>query len=198
MSYLAQPCDEFSDPGHTANDWVLIRGKAKRLKFGPGEEVIRQGFLRDTLYIIRRGTASVTPKRGYFSEPMPGAVNREAVAGTWGRNWWARSLRDAWSPGTMLGGRSPGRQATTVNLAERHPHSQQNPDWWIRQKPQFRSIRIPQPEHSAQTCSRCVTDAIIPSAEEYFTFLQFRAVAEFEPGRVNQHRQSSGARKTPA
>jgi extracellular factor (EF) 3-hydroxypalmitic acid methyl ester biosynthesis protein len=43
----------------TANDWVLISAQAKRLRFRLGEEIIKQGALGDTLYVIRSGEASV-------------------------------------------------------------------------------------------------------------------------------------------
>lgn len=43
----------------TANDWVLINAQAKRLTFRLGEQIIRQGALGDTLYVLRRGCASV-------------------------------------------------------------------------------------------------------------------------------------------
>ncbi|MGA9040729.1 MAG: cyclic nucleotide-binding domain-containing protein [Terriglobales bacterium] len=43
----------------TANDWVLISAKAKRLTFGLGEEIIKQGAVGDTIYVIRSGQASV-------------------------------------------------------------------------------------------------------------------------------------------
>jgi CRP/FNR family transcriptional regulator, cyclic AMP receptor protein len=43
----------------TANDWILITAKAKRLTFRLGEEIIREGSVGDTLYVVRRGSASV-------------------------------------------------------------------------------------------------------------------------------------------
>ncbi len=43
----------------TENDWSLILAKSKRLSYGPGEEIIRQGIPGKVIYIIRRGTASV-------------------------------------------------------------------------------------------------------------------------------------------
>jgi CRP-like cAMP-binding protein len=43
----------------TKNDWVLIQAKATRRTFKLGEEIIRQGDRVDSLYIIRRGEASV-------------------------------------------------------------------------------------------------------------------------------------------
>src|SRR5208282_4053898 len=43
----------------TANDWVLISAKAKRLTFGLGDEIIKQGAAGDTIYVIRSGQASV-------------------------------------------------------------------------------------------------------------------------------------------
>jgi CRP-like cAMP-binding protein len=43
----------------TENDWSLILAKSKRLSYGPGEEIIKQGIPGKAIYLIRRGTASV-------------------------------------------------------------------------------------------------------------------------------------------
>jgi CRP-like cAMP-binding protein len=43
----------------TSNDWVLIRAKAVVRSFKLGEEIIREGDWVRSLYIIRRGEASV-------------------------------------------------------------------------------------------------------------------------------------------
>jgi extracellular factor (EF) 3-hydroxypalmitic acid methyl ester biosynthesis protein len=43
----------------TANDWTLIRTKAKRVTFHLGEEIIREGAQLSGIYVIRRGSASV-------------------------------------------------------------------------------------------------------------------------------------------
>lgn len=43
----------------TANDWVLLQAKVARRKFKLGEEIIRQGEYGNSIYIIRRGEASV-------------------------------------------------------------------------------------------------------------------------------------------
>ena len=43
----------------TENDWSLMLAKSKRLSYGPGEEIIKQGIPGKAIYIIRRGTASV-------------------------------------------------------------------------------------------------------------------------------------------
>jgi len=43
----------------TANDWTLIRTKAKHSVFHLGEEIIREGAQLSSIYIIRRGSASV-------------------------------------------------------------------------------------------------------------------------------------------
>ncbi len=43
----------------TANDWVLIEAKAVQRTFRLGEEIIREGDWVDSLYVIRRGGASV-------------------------------------------------------------------------------------------------------------------------------------------
>jgi len=43
----------------TENDWVLIRARAERRAFGLGEQIIRQGDLGKSFYVIRKGEASV-------------------------------------------------------------------------------------------------------------------------------------------
>jgi CRP-like cAMP-binding protein len=43
----------------TENDWVLIRAKTVQRTFKLGEEIIREGDWPNSLYIIRRGEASV-------------------------------------------------------------------------------------------------------------------------------------------
>jgi len=43
----------------TTNDWVLIQAKTEHRTFTLGEEIIRQGDWGDSVYIIRRGEASV-------------------------------------------------------------------------------------------------------------------------------------------
>ncbi len=43
----------------TPNDWVLIQAKTVRRTFKLGEEIIRQGDWGGSIYIIRRGEASV-------------------------------------------------------------------------------------------------------------------------------------------
>lgn len=43
----------------SSNDWVLLRAKAVPYTFRLGEEIIREGDWLDSLYIIRRGEASV-------------------------------------------------------------------------------------------------------------------------------------------
>jgi extracellular factor (EF) 3-hydroxypalmitic acid methyl ester biosynthesis protein len=43
----------------TADDWVLIQARAVRHTFKLGEEIIRQGEWGGSIYIIRRGQASV-------------------------------------------------------------------------------------------------------------------------------------------
>jgi CRP-like cAMP-binding protein len=55
----------------TPNDWVLIQAKAERYTFSLGEEIIRQGDWGDSIYIIRRGEASVE---------LAGSANRAIVA----------------------------------------------------------------------------------------------------------------------
>ena len=43
----------------TADDWILIQAKAVRRTFKLGDEIIHQGAWGDSIYIIRRGEASV-------------------------------------------------------------------------------------------------------------------------------------------
>jgi CRP-like cAMP-binding protein len=43
----------------TANDWVLVQAKATQRTFKLGTEIIRQGEAANSIYIIRRGEASV-------------------------------------------------------------------------------------------------------------------------------------------
>jgi extracellular factor (EF) 3-hydroxypalmitic acid methyl ester biosynthesis protein len=43
----------------TPNDWILLSAKAQRRTFRLGEEIVREGSLRGSVYIIRRGQASV-------------------------------------------------------------------------------------------------------------------------------------------
>jgi CRP-like cAMP-binding protein len=43
----------------TPNDWVLLQAKAVRRTFRLGDEIIRQGAWGDSIYLIRRGEASV-------------------------------------------------------------------------------------------------------------------------------------------
>jgi CRP-like cAMP-binding protein len=43
----------------TSNDWTLIQAKAVLRTFKLGDEIIRQGDWVDSLYVIRRGEASV-------------------------------------------------------------------------------------------------------------------------------------------
>jgi CRP-like cAMP-binding protein len=42
-----------------ANDWTLISAKSVRRTFKLGEEIIRQGSPSESIFIIRRGQASV-------------------------------------------------------------------------------------------------------------------------------------------
>jgi CRP-like cAMP-binding protein len=43
----------------STNDWTLIKAKSVRRTFKLGEEIIRQGALSESIFIIRRGQASV-------------------------------------------------------------------------------------------------------------------------------------------
>jgi extracellular factor (EF) 3-hydroxypalmitic acid methyl ester biosynthesis protein len=43
----------------SANDWTLIKSKSVRRTFKLGEEIIRQGATSESIFIIRKGEASV-------------------------------------------------------------------------------------------------------------------------------------------
>jgi CRP-like cAMP-binding protein len=43
----------------SANDWTLIKAKSVRRTFKLGEEIIKQGAMQESIFIIRRGEASV-------------------------------------------------------------------------------------------------------------------------------------------
>jgi extracellular factor (EF) 3-hydroxypalmitic acid methyl ester biosynthesis protein len=43
----------------SANDWTLIKAKSVRRIFKLGEEIIKQGAVQESIFIIRRGEASV-------------------------------------------------------------------------------------------------------------------------------------------
>jgi CRP-like cAMP-binding protein len=58
----------------TADDWVLIHSKAVRRTFKLGDEIIRQGAWGDSVFIIRRGEASVE---------LAGTGSRTIVAMLW-------------------------------------------------------------------------------------------------------------------
>jgi len=60
----------------TSDDWVLIKSKSIRRVFKLGDEIIRQGALSDSIFIIRRGEASVELA----------AVETRAIVATLGRD----------------------------------------------------------------------------------------------------------------
>jgi CRP-like cAMP-binding protein len=60
----------------TADDWVLIKSKSIRRVYKLGDEIIRQGALSDSIFIIRRGEASVEL----------GATETRAIVATLGRD----------------------------------------------------------------------------------------------------------------
>jgi CRP-like cAMP-binding protein len=43
----------------TPNDWILLSAKAHRRTFRLGEEIVREGSFGGSIYVIRRGQASV-------------------------------------------------------------------------------------------------------------------------------------------
>jgi CRP/FNR family transcriptional regulator, cyclic AMP receptor protein len=64
----------------TANDWVLLSAKAKRLTFALGEEIIKEGAPSDTIYVIRSGEASVE-LTGTESRTVVATLQREDICG---------------------------------------------------------------------------------------------------------------------
>jgi CRP-like cAMP-binding protein len=62
----------------TADDWTLMQAKAVRRTFKLGDEIIHQGAWGDSIYIIRRGEASVelagTSSRAIVAALGPGDV----------------------------------------------------------------------------------------------------------------------------
>ena len=64
----------------TADDWVLIQAKAVRRTFKLGEEIIRQGDWGGSIYIIRRGEASVE-LAGTGSRAIVAALGPEDICG---------------------------------------------------------------------------------------------------------------------
>jgi CRP-like cAMP-binding protein len=62
----------------TADDWVLIQAKAVPQTYKLGDEIIREGGWGDSIYIIRRGEASVelagTGSRTIVADLGPGDV----------------------------------------------------------------------------------------------------------------------------
>ena len=64
LQIIPQPADIQHVSGNqlqylTANDWVLLSAKAHRRTFHLGEEIVHQGSLGGSIYIIRSGQASV-------------------------------------------------------------------------------------------------------------------------------------------
>lgn len=64
----------------TGDDWILIQAKTVRRTFKLGEEIIRQGDRGDSLYIIRRGEASVE-LAGTGSRAVVATLGPEDVCG---------------------------------------------------------------------------------------------------------------------
>lgn len=62
----------------TANDWILIDAKAKRLAFRIGEPIIREGCSIQHLFVIRSGSATVaiagTTKKATIAKLTSGDV----------------------------------------------------------------------------------------------------------------------------
>jgi len=64
----------------TADDWVLLQAKAMRRTFKLGDEIIREGAWGDSIYIIRRGEASVE-LAGTGSRAIVATLGPEDVCG---------------------------------------------------------------------------------------------------------------------
>jgi CRP-like cAMP-binding protein len=43
----------------TTNDWMLLNARAHRRSYKLGEEIIREGSLSDSIFVVRSGSASV-------------------------------------------------------------------------------------------------------------------------------------------
>jgi len=62
----------------SSNDWTLIKAKSVSRTFALGEEIIKQGAASDSIFIIRRGEASVelagTSSRAIVATLGPGDI----------------------------------------------------------------------------------------------------------------------------
>jgi CRP-like cAMP-binding protein len=64
----------------TADDWILIRARAEQRTFKVGEEIIRPGDWGASIFIIRRGEASVE-LAGTGSRVIVAALGPEDICG---------------------------------------------------------------------------------------------------------------------
>ena len=64
----------------TADDWILIRARAEQRTFKVGEEIIRPGDWGASIFIIRRGEASVE-LAGTGSRGIVAALGPEDICG---------------------------------------------------------------------------------------------------------------------
>src|SRR6202050_5947558 len=64
----------------SANDWTLIKAKSARRIFKLGEEIIKQGERQESIFIIRRGEASVE-LAGTGSRVIVAALGPEDICG---------------------------------------------------------------------------------------------------------------------
>jgi CRP-like cAMP-binding protein len=64
----------------TVDDWILLEAKAVRRTFKLGEEIIRQGDWGGSIYIIRRGEASVE-LAGTGSRAIVAVLGPEEICG---------------------------------------------------------------------------------------------------------------------
>jgi CRP-like cAMP-binding protein len=64
----------------TPNDWVLLQAKAVRRTIALGDEIIRQGDWSGSIYVIRRGEASVE-LAGTGSRAIVASLGPEDICG---------------------------------------------------------------------------------------------------------------------
>jgi CRP-like cAMP-binding protein len=64
----------------TANDWILLQARAVRRTFKLGDEIIRQGESGNSIFIIRRGEASVE-LAGSSSRAILAALGPDDICG---------------------------------------------------------------------------------------------------------------------
>jgi CRP/FNR family transcriptional regulator, cyclic AMP receptor protein len=58
----------------TENDWILIRAGARRLRFAPGEALIRQDSPGGTMFVLRNGSARIEANGARLASLGPGQI----------------------------------------------------------------------------------------------------------------------------